>query len=80
MPESQHDEIVKKFTDKDEAKLELITAWLASHPCPTWEQVVNLIMWYRGMGGEKEIRELEEKNVKSESEIKLREDGSSGVQ
>ncbi|CAI8053791.1 hypothetical protein GBAR_LOCUS29390, partial [Geodia barretti] len=33
MPQSQHDEIVEKFHG-EEAKQELITAWLDGHPCP----------------------------------------------
>ena len=67
MPESQHKEIVKKFSNKEEAKQELITTWLAGHPCPSWEHVRNLLRL--GVGGEKGERaaqEVEEKYIKSE--------------
>ena len=50
MPVSQHDEIVGKFDDDEEAKRELITAWLAGHPWPTWGHVRNLL--WNGVGGE----------------------------
>ena len=67
MPMSQHDEIVVKFDDDEEAKRELITTWLAGHPCPTWEHVKDLLE--DGFGceeGEREAREVEETYLKSE--------------
>ena len=73
MPYSQHDEIVGKFDDDDEeAKRELITTWLAGHPCPTWEHV-RYLLW-NGVGsyevggeeGERAAREVEETHLKSE--------------
>ena len=41
-PPSQHDEIVSTH-DGDEAKREIMTMWLHSHPCPSWEHVVELL-------------------------------------
>ena len=67
MPQSQHDEIVGKFDDDEEAKRELITTWLAGHPWPTWEDVRYLLR--SGVGdeeGERAIREVEETYLKSE--------------
>ena len=67
MPHSQHDEIVGMFNDDEEAKRELITTWLAGHPCPTWGQVRDLLR--SGFGGEEGKRaayEVEETHLKSE--------------
>ena len=67
MPESQHKEIVKKFSNKEEAKQELITTWLAGHPYPSWEQVRDLLRdGVRGEEGERAAREVEERYIKSE--------------
>ena len=69
MPESQHNEIVGKFDDEEQAKEGLITAWLAGHPCPTWEDVRYLLS--DGVGGEEGQRagdEVEETYIKSESD------------
>ena len=67
MPESQHNEIVKKFSNKEEAKQELITTWLAGHPCPSWEHVRDLLRYgVRGEVGERAAREVEERYIKSE--------------
>ena len=75
MPKSQHDEIVRRF-DGEEAKQQLFTTWLASHPCPSWEQVRDLLRgdkeWGGGVGGEegeRAAREVEETYLKSELEI-----------
>ena len=60
MPESQHDEIVRRF-DGEEVKQQLFTTWLASHPCPSWEQVRDLLRG--GVGseeGRRAAREVEE--------------------
>ena len=68
MPMSQHDEIVGKFDDDEEAKRELITTWLAGHPFPTWEHVKDLLKW-SGVGGEegeRAAREVKETYLKSE--------------
>ena len=74
MPQSQHDEIVRRF-DVEEAKQQLFTTWLASHPCPSWRQVRSLL---RGIGlsggvggeeGERAAHEVEETYLKSELEI-----------
>ncbi|CAI8032408.1 hypothetical protein GBAR_LOCUS18327 [Geodia barretti] len=65
MPESQHDEIVGKFDDDEEAKRELITTWLAGHPCPTWEHVRQLLEGgVGGEEGERAAREVEETYLK----------------
>ena len=67
MPHSQHDEIVGKFDDDEEAKRELITTWLAGHPCPTWEHVKDLLEYgVEGEEGERAAREVEETYLKSE--------------
>ena len=64
---SQHDEIVSAH-DGEEAKREIVTSWLYSHPCPSWEHVVELLRWLesnaRGRKGAAE--EVEEKYLKSE--------------
>ena len=66
MPKSQHHEIATKF-DAEKAKQELLTMWQASHPCPSWEHVKDLL--WRGVGGEEGERaahEVEETYLKSE--------------
>ena len=67
MPESQHKEIVKKFSNKEEAKQELITTWLAGHPYPSWEHVRGLLRnGVTGEEGERAAREVKERYIKSE--------------
>ena len=69
MPGSQHDEIVRRF-DGEEVKQQLFTTWLASHPCPSWEQMLDLLEG--GVGGEEGRRaahEVEKTYLKSELEI-----------
>ena len=69
MPFSQHNEIVGKFDDEEQAKEGLITAWLAGHPCPTWGHVRGLLR--DGVGGEEGKRaadEVFETYIKSESD------------
>ena len=73
MPKIQHDEIAGRF-DGEEVKQQLFTTWLASHPCPSWEQVRGLLRggWSGGVGGEEGKRaahEVEETYLKSELEI-----------
>ena len=69
MPESQHNEIVGKFDDEEQAKEGLITAWLAGHPCPTWEHVRYLLRhWVGGEEGKRAADEVEETYIKSESD------------
>ena len=71
MPRCQHDEIVRTF-DGEKAKQQLFTMWLASHPCPSWEQVMGLLRGdegYGGVGGEEGRRaadEVKETYLKSE--------------
>ena len=66
MPESQHDEIVISF-DVEEVKQLFFTTWLASHPCPSWEQVRDLLRGgVRGEEGERAAHEVEETYLKSE--------------
>ena len=66
IPESQHEEIVAKF-DGEEAKLQLFTTWLASHPCPTWDDVKDLLreLEREGIGREGAADEVEETYIKS---------------
>ena len=69
MPKSQHDEIAKAFGG-EEAKQQLFTTWLASHPCPSWDHVWGLLRL--GVGGEKGRRaadEVAETYLKSELDI-----------
>ena len=69
MPVSQHNEIVGKFDDEEQVKEGLITAWLAGHPCPTWEDVGDLLRC--GVGGEEGKRagdEVVETYATSESD------------
>ena len=69
MPESQHNEIVGKFDDQEQAKEGLITAWLAGHPCPTWENVRDLLRYeVGGEEGERAADVVEETYIKSESD------------
>ena len=67
MPQSQHDEIASKF-DGEQAKLELFKAWLAGHPCPTWENVRDLLRGLEGQGRGRAgaAEEVEETYLKSE--------------
>ena len=70
MPESQYKEIVKRFSNKEEAKQELITTWLAGHPCPSWEHVRDLLRrGVRGEEGKRAAREVEERYIKSELDL-----------
>ena len=70
MPQRQHDEIVGKFDNDEEAKRELITTWLAGHPCPTWEHVRNLLKdRVGGVEGLRAAHEVEETYLKSELAI-----------
>ena len=66
-PESQHDEIVST-QDGEEAKREIVTSWLNSHPCPSWEDVVWLLrrLEREGRGRKGAAEEVEEKYLKSE--------------
>ena len=69
VPESQHEEIVKVF-DGEEAKQQLFTTWLASHPCPSWEDVKYLLRdGVRGEEGERAADEVEETYIKSKLDI-----------
>ena len=71
MPESQHDEIVRRFHG-EEVKQQFFTSWLANHPCPSWEQVRRLLrgdQFVGGVGGEEGERaahEVKETYLKSE--------------
>ena len=73
-PPSQHDEIVSTH-DGEEAKREIVTSWLNTHPCPSWEHVVKLLRrleddarWLEreGSGRKGAAEEVEEKYLKSE--------------
>ena len=67
IPRSLHDEITAKYNG-EQAKRELISTWPASHPCPTWEHVAELLRrlerFRRGRMGAAE--EVEETYLKSE--------------
>ena len=58
MPLSLHDEITAKYNG-EQAKHELISTWLASHPCPTWEHVAELLreLESEGRGAAEEVEE-----------------------
>ena len=69
MPKSQHREIVRRFAG-EEAKQQLFTTWLASHPSPSWEQVRDLLRsGFGGEEGERAADEVEETYLKSELKI-----------
>ena len=67
MPETLHDEIATKF-DGEQAKRELFTAWLAGHPCPTWDHVERLLkeLEREGKGRKGAAKEVKETYLKSE--------------
>ena len=66
MPLSQHDEITAKYTG-EQAKRELVSTWLSSHPCPTWEHVTELLrhLEREGRGRKGAAEEVEETYLKS---------------
>ena len=69
MPESQHEEIVRKF-HREEVKQQLFTTWLAGHPCPSWGHVEYLLRYRVGGGkGERAADEVKETYLKSELDI-----------
>ena len=68
MPQSQHEEIVRRLGG-EEAKQQLFTTWLASHPCPSWEQVLDLLYVVGGEEGRRAADEMEETYLKSELDI-----------
>ena len=55
--------------DDEEAKQQLFTTWLASHPCPSWEHVKDLLYGVGGEEGERAAHEVEETYLKSELDI-----------
>ena len=66
MPRELHDEIARRY-DGENAKKKLILKWLDSHPCPSWEHVVELLRWQEeGRGRVGAAEEAEEKYLKSE--------------
>ena len=69
MPECQHEEIVRRFNG-EEAKQQLLTMWLAGHPCPSWEHVRDLLKYgVEGEEAERAADEVEETYLKSELDI-----------
>ena len=62
MPLELHDEIAGSY-DGEVAKNKLLTKWIASHPCPTWEKVVWLLraLEKQGRGRVGAAKEAEEK-------------------
>ena len=67
MPHSLHDEITAKYNG-EQAKRELFSTWVASHPCPTWENVAVLLRELErgGRGRKGAAEEVEETYLKSE--------------
>ena len=67
MPLSLHDEITAKYNG-EQAKRELLSTWVASHPCPTWEHVAELLrrLERREKGRKGAAEEVEETYLKSE--------------
>ena len=60
MPFSLHDEITAKY-NSEQAKHELFSTWLASHPCPMWKHVADLLrkLEREGRGRKGAVEELE---------------------
>ena len=67
MPFKLHEEITSKY-DGERAKTEITKTWLAGHPCPSWENVVELLRRLENMGRGRvgAAEEAEEKYLKSE--------------
>ena len=67
MPHKLHEEIAKR-NDGERGKDEVITVWLADHPCPSWENVVDLlrVLEREGRGRVGAAKESEEKYLTSE--------------
>ena len=67
MPRSQHEEISSMY-DGEKAKYELVSVWLAGHPCPSWDDVKSLLRWLEddGRGREGAEDEVKEKYLTSE--------------
>lgn len=68
MPKELHEEIAGKF-DAKRAKSKLVSAWLADHPCPSWEHVVDLLrsLEVEGRGRVGAAEETEKKFLESET-------------
>ena len=60
--------------DDEKAKYELVSAWLAGHPCPSWDDVKSLLRKLeddeRGRKGAKD--EVKEKYLTSELQYTIR--------
>ena len=67
MPRSLYDQITAKYNG-EQAKRELFSTWLVSHPCPTWEHVANLLRRLKSFGGRRKgaAEEVLETYLKSE--------------
>ena len=67
MSRSQHEEISSMY-DGEKAKYELVSAWLAGHPCPSWSHVKLLLGWLEidGRGRKGAEDEVKEKYLTSE--------------
>ena len=66
MPRSLHDEIANKL-DGEQAKHELFTTWLVGHPCPTWDDMEDLlkVLENKGRGRQGAAEEVKETYLKS---------------
>ena len=69
MPRSQHEEVCSKNVG-EVAKHELVSVWLAGHPCPSWGDVMSLLSWLYsdGRGRKGAADEVEDKYLTSELE------------
>ena len=67
MSRSQHEEISRMY-DGEKAKYEVVSAWLAGHPCPSWDHVKYLLWWLEddGRGRKGAEDEVNEKYLTSE--------------
>ena len=54
--------------DGEKAKYELVSAWLAGHPCPSWSHVKSLLrrLEQDGRGRNGAVDEVKEKYLTSE--------------
>ena len=73
MPFNLHNEITAKYNG-EQAKRKFFSKWLASHPCPAWEHVAELLrkLEREGRGRKGAAEEVEETYLKCElSEIHM---------
>ena len=67
MPRSQHEEISSiHLFDYGKAKYDLVSAWLADHPCPSWDNVKNLLSRLERRGRIEMGREVDDRRGRKE--------------